>query len=176
MNQAMGNPDPQFAHNIADTVRVEFHNASSPYGIAYSFGNINLNTNGTIDIPFVPCSASNLYYLVIKHRNSIETWSNDVLDFRGVGPVSYDFTVGADKAFANNMKLMPDNVYAVCSGDVNQDGLVDGGDMAAIDNANIAIKTGYYPEDVNGDGLVDGSDMAIIDNNSIAIVYVHRPR
>ena len=47
--------------------------------------------------------------------------------------------------------------------------------MAAIDNANIVVQIGYYPEDVNGDGLVDGSDMAIIDNNVIAVVFAKKP-
>jgi len=47
--------------------------------------------------------------------------------------------------------------------------------MAKIDNATKAIQVGYYPEDVNGDGLVDGSDMAIIDNNSVAVVFARRP-
>jgi len=47
--------------------------------------------------------------------------------------------------------------------------------MAKINNATKAITVGYYPEDVNGDGLVDGSDMAIIDNNSVAVVYFKRP-
>ena len=86
-----------------------------------------------------------------------------------------NFITAAKQALGNNLKLMIDNVYAIYSGDANQDGIVDGGDMSAIDNANVAIQTGYYPEDINGDGLVDASDMALIDNNSIAVVHVRRP-
>ena len=73
------------------------------------------------------------------------------------------------------MKLMQGNVYAVYSGDVIKDGLVDGSDLAVIDNATINILKGYRTEDINGDGLVDGSDLVIIDNNSTSIVKVHKP-
>ncbi|MBK7030464.1 MAG: hypothetical protein IPH45_15235 [Bacteroidales bacterium] len=38
--------------------------------------------------------------------------------------------------------------------------------MAAVDNASTIVLTGYVMEDTNGDGLVDGSDMALIDNNA----------
>ena len=174
MNQAIGNSGPQFADNIADTLRVELHHYLSPDVVAYSFGSANLYRDGTIIIPNIPCGVTGYYYLVIKHRSSIETWSYPI-NINGVGPFDYDFTTEAGKAYASNMKLMPDNIYTIYGGDANQDGLVDGSDMAMIDNANILILVGYNPEDVNGDGLVDGSDMAIIDNNSRNVAYVKRP-
>jgi len=70
---------------------------------------------------------------------------------------------------------MNGGVYAIFAGDDNRDGIVDGSDMAAIDNASTAVMTGYHPEDLNGDGIVDASDMAIIDNNSTAVVSAKRP-
>ena len=66
-------------------------------------------------------------------------------------------------------------VHEVSVGDANQDAIVDGGDMAAIDNSSTAVRVGYYPEDLNGVGIVDASDMAIIDNNSTSVVHVVRP-
>jgi len=74
------------------------------------------------------------------------------------------------------MKQYNDGVFAIWGGDVTQDGLVDGSDLAAVDNASISILAGYNTEDCNGDGLVDGSDMALIDNNSLAIVQVIKPQ
>jgi hypothetical protein len=59
--------------------------------------------------------------------------------------------------------------------DVTQDGLVDGSDLATVDNASLYVLMGYNPEDVNGDGLVDGSDMALIDNNSLAVIQAKKP-
>jgi hypothetical protein len=35
--------------------------------------------------------------------------------------------------------------------------------------------TGYVPEDATGDGIVDGSDMAIVDNNSTAAAHAILP-
>jgi len=175
MNQAMAESKPQFGSGIADSIRMELHNIISPYKIAYSHGNAEIHTNGTLAIKTIPANLTNSYYLVIKHRNGIETWSGDVIDFSESKTLTYDFTTDASKAYGYNEKLMEGNVYAIYAGDASQDGIVDGSDMAKIDNASTGVLKGYYPEDVNGDGLVDGSDMAIIDNNSTAVVHIIRP-
>ena len=44
------------------------------------------------------------YYLVIKHRNSIETWSATGVQFTS-GNLTYDFTSTSDKAYGNNLKI-----------------------------------------------------------------------
>jgi hypothetical protein len=175
MRQAMNDQGAQFSSGIADTLAVELHDAVSPFSVAYTFNNINLYTDGTITINDIPLSISGSYYLVLKHRNSIETWSSDIINFNSSGIIRYNFTDASSKAYDNNMKLMQGNVYAVYSGDVIKDGLVDGSDLAVIDNATINILKGYRTEDINGDGLVDGSDLVIIDNNSTSIVKVHKP-
>jgi hypothetical protein len=68
-------------------------------------------------------------------------------------------------------------VYAIYSGDPNQDGTVDGSDMLLLDNASQPpVLHGYYPEDLNGDGTVDGTDMLMIDNSSQPpVVQVKKP-
>jgi hypothetical protein len=175
MNQAQNASGPEFGTGISDKVTIELHNASAPYAISFSFPNQNLFTNGIVTINNIPASISGSYLLVVKHRNSIETWSSNVIDFGITGNISYDFTTGATKAWGSNQKLMPGNVYAIYAGDVMHDGIVDGLDMAAIDNASIAIMNGYFSEDVNGDGIVDGSDIALIENNSTAVVHIIRP-
>jgi M6 family metalloprotease-like protein len=170
MNQAQNSTGAQFGPNIADRVSFELHNASSPYNIVYSESNIDVTKNGILSTSSIPCSISSSYYIVLKHRNSVETWSNIPVDFSNTSAITYDFTTSASQAFSNNQKLMPGNVYAIYAGDETQDGYVDVSDMSAIDNASTAIKKGYYPEDINGDGIVDVSDMSVIDNNSTAIV------
>ena len=72
------------------------------------------------------------------------------------------------------MKLMG-TVYAIWGGDVNQDGIVDTGDMNPVENASTAVVTGYVVEDVNGDGIVDTGDMNIVENNSMAVIQVITP-
>jgi hypothetical protein len=174
MNQAMGSSGAQFPAGVADQLTIELHEATSPYSAIYTYPNVNLNTDGTLSIATLPGNISGNFYIVIKHRNSIETWSAAPLAFGAASPISYDFSTAASQAFGNNLKQVG-SVYVVWGGDATQDGIVDGSDMAAIDNASTATLQGYNPEDVNGDGIVDGSDMAVIDNNSTATIQVLKP-
>ena len=175
MRQAKDVGVPKFAAGISDTVRIELHDAVAPHGLAFSYANLDLSTDGNAIINTIPGTITGSYYIVVKHRNSIETWSTDAIDFSVASPISYDFTTSASNAYSSNMKAMNGGVYAIFAGDDNRDGIVDGSDMAAIDNASTAVMTGYHPEDLNGDGIVDASDMAIIDNNSTAVVSAKRP-
>ncbi|MFN0187098.1 MAG: reprolysin-like metallopeptidase [Bacteroidia bacterium] len=59
---------------VSDTVTVQLRNTSSPYSVAYTtIVPLNLNGQASIIIP-TPYSG-NSYYIAVKHRNSIETWS-----------------------------------------------------------------------------------------------------
>ena len=51
------------------------------------------------------------------------------------------------------------------NGDVNQDGIVDGSDAAAIDNAAANFESGYLRTDLDANDFVDGTDGSIADNN-----------
>jgi hypothetical protein len=175
MNQARGASAPEFGNGIADVVRIELHNAYSPYSIVYSNTNVELHTDGTVTIRTIPDIISDLYYIIIIHRNSIETWSNSPVNFNDLWVINYDFTNAATKAYGNNMKLMPGNAYAIYAGDATHDGFIDVSDMSTIDNVSTEIMPGYLTEDINGDGIVDVSDMSIIDNNSTVIVHVKKP-
>jgi hypothetical protein len=62
--------------------------------------------------------------------------------------------------------------YAVYSGDENQDGTVDVGDIIDIYNDLLLGTSGYVVTDVNGDDFVDVSDIIIAYNNSINVVTV----
>ncbi len=173
MNQAMDvPPSPKYGTGIADILTIELHDAIT-YTSTYSF-TADLFTDGTLSVNTIPGAFTDSYYLVIKHRNSLETWSASPISFSGSGPVSYDFSLDASQVFGNNMKLMG-TTWVIFGGDASQDGIVDGTDMASIDNASTSVMIGYNAEDVNGDGVVDGSDMALIDNNSTAIVQVLKP-
>jgi len=176
MNQVRNETGYQFGIGISDQINIEIHSSNAPYDMVYSFNNIDFNTDGTIIINNIPGDLNDSYYLVIKHRNSVETWSSNPVSFTGQTIIDYDFSTSISQALGNNMKQYNDGVFAIWGGDVTQDGLVDGSDLAAVDNASISILAGYNTEDCNGDGLVDGSDMALIDNNSLAIVQVIKPQ
>jgi hypothetical protein len=174
MNEAQGGSGAQFGTGIADQVTIELRESTAPYAVAYTFADASLNTDGTVAVNTVPGAVAGDYYVVVNHRNSIQTWSAAPVSFAGSGPIAYDFTTSASQAYGNNMRLMGTN-YVIYGGDASQDGIVDGTDMALIDNASTSILQGYNSEDVNGDGIVDGTDMALIDNNSTAIIQIQKP-
>jgi hypothetical protein len=174
MRQAQGETGPQFGAGIADQVTVELHEATSPFAAAYTFNNVDLSTNGTLSIGTIPTAISGSYYVVIKHRNSIETWSSAPVSFDGAGPFNYDFTTAASQAFGDNLLLMG-TAWVIYGGDVSQDGGIDTSDMTEVDNDAADYAAGYINSDVNGDGGVDTSDMTIIDNNSANYIGTARP-
>ena len=157
---------------ISDTARAYLRFGFSPYEILDSSISV-LNTSGTGVYKFDNnlLAYDGLYYLQVKHRNSIETWSGNFLTFTaGLG--SYDFTSSASMAFGSN-QIQADASpvrFAVYGGDVNQDGVVDGTDGGLIDNDASGFNTGYLNTDLNGDEIIDGSDAVIADNNSANFV------
>ena len=62
------------------------------------------------------------------------------------------------------------NNYAIYSGDINQDGSIDGSDLSLIDNAAFEFVSGYVNQDCNGDEIVDGSDALIASNNAESFI------
>ncbi len=119
---------------------------------------------------------NNSYYIVVKHRNSIETWSSIWIPSY-LDTISYDFTSNANKAFGNNL-LQVDNspaTFALYGGDVNQDGTIDGTDLSLIDNDINNFETGYRSTDINGDLFIDATDAAVADNNANLFVSIIKP-
>ncbi len=57
-------------------------------------------------------------------------------------------------------------MYALYSGDVNQDGTIDAGDLSHVENDAANSLSGYFPSDVTGDDFVDAGDLSIVENNS----------
>jgi hypothetical protein len=157
---------------ISDTVTVELHNAGFPYTLIDSKKGV-LNTAGVGTFAFTNPVNGIPYYLVIKHRNSIETWSAITPSFTS-GALNYDFTIAASQAYGSNM-VLKSGKYCIYSGDVNQDGIVDSGDLGLIDNDYSNYLIGYLVTDVNGDGLVDSGDMSQCDNNYSLYIHVAKP-
>jgi hypothetical protein len=152
---------------ISDTVTVELHNASSPYALVdYQKG--VLNSSGSHSFTFKNALNSASYYIVVKHRNSVETWSALGNSFTS-SLLNYNFTTSSSQAYGDNMILKNGN-YCIYSGDANQDGIVDSGDMGIVDNDNAEYVSGYTSTDINGDGIVDSGDLGIVDNNNA--IYV----
>jgi hypothetical protein len=152
---------------VRDTVRVYLRNTSSPYSIVDSAKSV-LDSTGYGTFYFPNAVNGTLYYIVIKHRNSIETWSKQEQMFTSY-QLSYDFITAANKAYGDNL-ILKGSKYCIYSGDVNQDGIVDAGDLSLVDNDAFNSVSGYVITDVNGDNIIDGSDLAITDNNAFNFV------
>lgn len=167
MHPAMDDNGVHWGANIADKVTLELHDAGNYNSVVYAASNADLLTNGTVTVQ-IPAIFSGSYYLSLKQRNGIETVTAQPVSF-ATSSVSYSFD-NANKAYGGNLMQTADGGWVIYSGDVNQDGIVDSGDMIDVDNDATAFMTGYTATDVNGDGLVDSGDMIILDNNAAAFV------
>lgn len=148
---------------IGDTVKVFLRNSSSPYAKVDSAKGF-LNSSGIGSLLFSNASNGVNYYIHMKHRNGLETWSNTTVMFTA-NHVAYNFTTNANKAFGNNM-ILKGSKWTFYSGDVNQDGVIDIGDNTLIENDAFNFASGYIATDINGDGITDLDDQSFADNNA----------
>jgi len=161
MRKAQNAGGDQFTGTTADQITIELHDATNYATIMYTASNVNLSTSGLASAT-IPGTFGGSYYITVKHRNGIETTSSVPVSFEA-GSISYGFNA-ASQAFGGNLNQMPDGGWVIYCGDVNQDGIVDSGDMIPVDNLSSTFGTGYIPEDANGDGLIDSGDMIMLDN------------
>lgn len=160
--------------NMRDTVRAYLRSINFPFNVLDSSSAVIDSSSLTGVFKFYNIT-SGTYYIQLKHRNSIETWSRaggELLVFGGI--YNYDFTDADNKAYGNNLVLKAGK-YCIYSGDVNQDGTIDLNDIQLIENDTYNFVSGYVATDVTGDNAVDLSDAVIADNNAFNIVSVTRP-
>lgn len=157
---------------VADTVTVEFRNSTVPFALVES-KKILLNNAGFASQVFTATVAGTPYYLVVKHRNSIETWSAAAVQFTG-GNLTYDFTTEQNKAYGNNLKLKLGK-WCIYSGDVNQDGFINITDLNLVFNDNLIGAVGYIATDLNGDLYTEVSDLNIVFIDNVLGVSRQKP-
>lgn len=150
--------------NLSDTITVYIRNNFYPFQIKDS-ANIKFDSlSFTGNFSSSKLTSGN-YYIVLKGKNSIETWSkNGGVSVTAGKIINYDFTSLVSQAYGSNLKLI-NEIYCIYSGDVNRDGYVDLYDMYKIENDSYYLMTGFIETDINRDGLVDLSDLEISDNN-----------
>lgn len=162
---------------LNDTVRVYLHRVDFPNIIVDSAKSV-IGDGAYANFLFFNNALSGNYYIVVRQRNTIETWSKigGQSYLRG-GNISYDFIVPGNQSYNNNQKLVwPENGwYGMFSGDVNRDNSVDISDLSRIENAATNFLSGYVVEDLTGDNFVDLNDLAIADNNSFNFVSTQSP-
>ena len=155
---------------MTDTILIQLRNASWPYGLAATQKRI-LNTNGTSSGLF---NLTGNYYVVVKQRNGIQTWSANSITLSG-GTVTYDFSNLASKAYGSNQVAIGGGLFAFYSGDINQDENIDLLD-AYIEETDIDnFLFGYINSDLNGDGNVDLLDLPILEQNVNSFIFSTHP-
>ena len=147
-----------------DSVTIELHQSIAPFNALYSFKG-KLQTNGILNASFPNEVVGQSLYIVVKHRNSIETWSATPVLISNL--TVYDFSAEASQAYGDNQTEVESGVFAIYSGDINQDGFIDSFDFPALDNDIFnGVSSMYVNTDLNGDGFVDSFDFPVFDANS----------
>jgi hypothetical protein len=171
MLPVLANQGVAAAANTCDSIKVELHNAASPFAMSYTTKTI-LNRNGTATCTFPSLSGS--YYIVLKHRNALETWSAAPVSMSS-SPVSYNFSTSPAQAFGSNQTQMSNGVWAIYSGDINVDQNIDLLDAPLLEADIVNFSFGYYPTDLNGDGNVDLLDNPVLEMNTENFVFATHP-
>ena len=154
-----------------DTATIYLRDAEFPYSVRDSAKGIidSVTFSGLFTFSNAPTGK---YYIVVRHFQSIETWSREGGDtLRANQSVqTYDFTASPSQAYGNNLKLKGGK-YCLHTGDVDQNGFIDASDAAKVQTDSQILLTGrHLVSDLNGDNVVNGLDVLIADNS--ALYYV----
>lgn len=159
--------------NRRDTLTVNLRSSASPYNIIESKKNVFDSVTGVTAVSFSLAVNGTSYYLEVRHRNSIATWSAAPV-LCSSNAMSCDFTLGLSQAYGSN-QISVSGVPSFYSGDVNQDETIDASDVSETDNDAFSSVSGYVRTDVTGDDFVDAADVSIVDNNAFNSVSAITP-
>ena len=173
MRSALANSGVGTNNAISDTIKVQLRSQSSPNASVLT-ANVLLSTNGTASISIPPSLIGGNYYIAVYHRNSLETWSSSAIAI--TGNTSFDFTTSSSQAYGTaSMKQVEAGVWALYSGDHNQDGAITPSDLGSVAAEASLFSFGYIKTDLTGDGAIDGFDLGLADNNSHALLVSSHP-
>ena len=158
--------------NEVDTITVQLYDGATGTSLVNSVRGL-LMTNGTVSLTLPGSVIGNSYYIVVKHRNSLQTWSAAAVAFGTT--TSYDFTTAVTKAYGDNMVEVETGVFAIFTGDINQDEFVDPYDYPSFEFDNVTFANGYLRTDLNGDGYVDPYDYPVFELNNVNFVMSAHP-
>lgn len=159
-----------------DSIKVTLRNTAPPYNIIDSAKDYCSFEGKAYDLYFENITGINQYYVVVNHRNSIETWSK-IPHTISPGVTLVDFK-DKTNVYGDNLGLAPASIYnnyGMYSGDVNQDDIIDVGDVIEIYNDMVNFNSGYINTDITGDDFVDVSDLLLAYNNANGIVSTIMP-
>jgi len=158
-----------------DSIDVELRADSIGYPLKASFRGV-LHSDGNLACYFYSSTiAGSSCYVVIKHRNSTETWS--AMSVLMTAQCNYDFSDMASKAFGNNQADISGNgsSWAIYSGDINRDLNIDLLDLSRLEEDINNFGAGYISTDLNGDGNTDLLDNPLIEEDISNFIFAIRP-
>ncbi|HQY19720.1 MAG TPA: hypothetical protein PK294_00350 [Ignavibacteria bacterium] len=157
-----------------ETATVYLRKSTSPYQVVDSASAIIDSVNLTGNFDFQNISLFSNYYIVVKTKNGLETWSKSGGVTLAEGNNFYDFTSSVSQAYGSNMVLKGSR-GCIYSGNVNNDQIIDSDDLVMIDNDLFNYTLGNAVTNLNGDIIVDIDDLAIADRNAAQLILVNWP-
>jgi len=171
--------DPLSSPGICDTITLYLANVTAPYNITDTLISL-LHTDGTCTFSSSSTATGVPRYLILRHRNSLETWSAIPVMINPT--TNYNFTTNGTSAFGSNMVEVESGTYALWSGDIGgpgtpgiQDGVIDNHDMSILETMLGNLNNGYVYSDLTGDQMTEASDQSLLENNLILILSIQRP-
>ena len=161
---------PGFTNNQVDSILIEVRDNSNGNLLRGPVKSI-LSASGKFTAAIPAISGS--HYIALRHRNAIETWSANPVPMSQ--SVNYDFSTSASQAYGANQYHLGNGTYALWSGDLNQDGVIESADYLKQETDLLSILFGYYHTDLNGDGVVESSDYVLMENNLLKIIFTAKP-
>ena len=160
-------------HVLRDTLTAELRSSISPYIVKSTTKSVVDSSTLIGNYSFPHVSPGN-YYIVVKGRNSLETWSSIDTFFTSSSVMNYDFTNAYAKTYWGNT-ILTGGKYCIYSGDVDNNGAVDSQDIYDITNDYSIFASGYLDTDLTGDYFVDVSDVTMVYNNASNFVSTMAP-
>lgn len=160
------------ADTLTDSITVSLAHPTTKQITYTSKGTLSENGIGTVSFP-QPALGQN-WYVVVNHRNSLQTWSLTTFGYNDPDTI-YDFSNSASKAFGNNQIQVNTGVFAIHGGDINQDGFLNQLDFAAEEPLVGAVMLGYLPQDINGDGIIESADYSYVETKSKTALSILHP-
>ena len=170
----IGSGSMNSACGTSDSILVVLHDTIAPYTILDST-RCHIMVDGTGACIFPNSVISHAFYIAIIFKNAVETWSANPVTL--AANTTYDFSIAATQAYANNMILVDINpdIYAIYQGDINQDGNIDLLDFPPLDFGINHGLFGCYDTDLNGDGNVDLLDLPILNLGINSGIFSQHP-
>lgn len=171
--------DPNPGSTNTDTITVSLYLPSATSTAVQTFKGV-IQTDGTLTCKFSNSILGHSYYIGLRHRSALETWSAAPVAFSS-SVTSYDFSTAITQAYPDPFNTFPQmieveaGVWAIYNGDVNQDGTIDASDFNMMEPDVALGAFGYFNTDITGDGPVDGADFNLLEPNVSYNLFVSHP-